>query len=153
MCQAMDNKKLTLRQYGRPSPAPRSAKVAAEDADDFEMRAVPELVHRRHPFQAVSAGSQDRGVAREGSGVAGHARHDRNRRGRQLPNLGSGARRIERHGVEAGEFRAEQRTTEQIAGLDREPLEAGGRAPRAVEGGEGERVAIDRMDLGGFREA
>jgi len=107
MCQAMDNKKLTLRQYGRPSPAPRSAKVAAEDADDFEMRAVLELVHRRDPLEAVAAGDEDRGVAHEGAAIAGDADDDRDLCCGELLCLcfRPGARGIDDERVEAIEFR------------------------------------------------
>ena len=69
--------KVDATAYGRPSPAPRSAQLAAEDADDFEMRAVPELVHRRDPLEAVAAGDEDRGIAHEGPGIAGDADDDR----------------------------------------------------------------------------
>src|SRR5438034_61560 len=61
----------------RPSPAPRRTLLAAEDADDFEMRAVPELVHRRDALEAVAAGGEDCGIAHEGPGIAGDADDDR----------------------------------------------------------------------------
>jgi hypothetical protein len=107
MCQAMDNKKLTLRHMAGPSPAPRRTKVAAEDADDLEMRAVPELVHRRHPLEAVAAGDEDRGVAHEGAGIAGDADDDRDLCCGELLCLclRSGARGIDDERVEALELR------------------------------------------------
>src|SRR5215218_10092647 len=107
MCQAMDNKKLTLRHMAGSSPAPRSAQLAAEDADDFEMRAVPELVHRRDPLEAVAAGDEDRGIAHEGAGIAGDADDDRDFCCGELLCLclRPGARRIDHERVEAIELR------------------------------------------------
>jgi len=143
MCQAMDNKKLTLRQYGRPSPAPRSAKVAAEDADDFEMRAVPELVHRRDALEAVAAGDEDAGVAHEGAGIAGDADDDRDLCCGELLCLclRPGARGIDHERVEAIELRCKERAPEEVARLRRDAAQARRLARGLVEGGKRARIA------------
>ena len=154
MCQAMDNKKLTLRQDGRPSPAPRSAQLAAEDADHFEMRAVLELVDRRDPLEAVAAGDEDRGIAHEGAGIAGDADDERDLCCGELPCLclRAGARGVEHERVEALELRCEERAPEQVARLRRDAAQARRRARGLVEGRQRARVALDGVDLGALGE-
>src|SRR5215203_2914050 len=109
-----------------PSPAPRRAQLAAEDADDFEMRAVLELVHRRDPLDAVAAGDEDRGVAHEGAGIAGDADDDRDSCCGELPCLclRPGARGIDHERVEALELRCEERAPEEVARLRRDAAQA-----------------------------
>ena len=143
MCQAMDNKKLTLRQQGRPSPAPRRTLLAAEDADDFEMRAVPELVHRRDALEAVAAGGEDCGIAHEGPGIAGDADDDRDFcRGELLCLcLRPGARGIDHERVETLELRCEERAPEEVARLRRDAAQARRLARGLVEGGKRARIA------------
>ena len=137
-----------------PSPAPRSAQVAAEDADDFEMRAVPELVHRRDALEAVAAGGEDCGIAHEGPGIAGDADDDRDFcRGELLCLcLRPGARGIDHERVETLELRCEERAPEEVARLRRDAAQARRLARGLVKGGKRARVAVDGLDLGALGE-
>src|SRR5215211_6479773 len=137
-----------------PSPAPRRAQLAAEDANDFEMRAVLELVHRRDPLDAVAAGDEDRGIAHEGPGIAGDADDDRDSCCGELPCLclRPGARGIDHERVETLELRCEERAPEKVARLRRDAAQARRLARGLVEGGKRAAVAVDGLDLGALGE-
>jgi hypothetical protein len=93
------------------------------------------LVDRLHPIEAISRLHEDRGITREGHGVAGHggdARH-LGLGERAGLRLGPRAGRVDDHGVEACQFRRQHRTAEQIAHLGRHRLQLLGMARALVE--------------------
>lgn len=118
------------------------------------MGRVAELVDRHHALDAVAPGHQGRGIAGESAGIAAHRDDPRHRGFGEFGRLGggAGARRIEDHGIETGEFGRGQGTLEQVADLGLRLAQAGGARRGADQRRDGGALAVDRRYGGALAE-
>ena len=99
-----------------------SLRSPPEASDDFDMRRMAKLIDRLDPCNFIFAGTQDRGVARKGLGIAGYGDDKRHRGCAERDGLlfGSCPRRIEDDRVISVELQRAERAPKKVARRDRD---------------------------------